>query len=602
MALNSQHLMETMKSVLILLTILAPIATLFSFIVIAVRRSNRPQNLSDYFIFSKNVDSPQYVTASVSYALQLAVTVYFVFWGFKYGIGVFWYVLFWWLGILLFKSAAKKLLPFAFGSETLHGFLKSKYSGRNIIRKLAAVSTILGLLGALLVEINFGTETFYSFLQSTSSNISDFYWIVIFILLVLFGFAYMVVGGYKASVITDQLQYPFSIVSMVYVISFIALLGASNGKSHESATILLILLLYISFVYYLRKRESHNNSIQESYPDNHLKHHKRFLIALFISFVFILIILIRTISLPAINKGIPIIGNYHLFSFKALFSQFSNWKDILVLLSFLVIDLCWQFVDMASWQRVQSLHLPKKDEKEAEKIVKKSIMLTMWESPLSWGLGILMGMGLHYSGLFTDVNQAESSLNVFVRNVVEMNFNLPLLKILSVFVMPFVLIGFISIMYSTVDGCLSVITYSAYSDIGGKDVNKNIDKKGLLNAQIIAGLFLLFGIVFIFITKYVFKFSPFLLLNLAYCSQLALFPVVIGALYRESGSIYLNSKLALWSIIFGWIGAYIVGSILATFSLDDLSNTIPVVSCFSLSVLTYLIGLSAIWYKHRKRK
>lgn len=588
-----------MRESLILLSLAAPVCVMFLYVFIGTKRSHRASTVSEYLIFGKKVPSELYVTTTVAYALQLAVTVYFVYWGFRYGLGTIWYLGFWWAGIYLFEKSAPKLLTFAKGSRTLHGFLEQIYGNKWKLRQLAAICTILGMTGALLVELNFATDVLTGFIQaSTRSDVPVGLWITLFSTLCLFALWYVTIGGYKAATVTDAIQLPFSVLGSFIVLTFLGILGTTNGYINESRILLLLCLLYLAAVFFFRKRNYADIAKIESssvLPLRALATRKdRLIPSLFVSSAIvtlgILYAFLHDPTQPAISE---LADSVSLFSLSALWSQLTSLNDWLVLIGFLVLDLSWQFVDMAAWQRIESIDLQNLDDQRATEKIRTLIRATKWESPFSWSFGILLGIALHYSGLFQSVNDAEASLTTFVAALASLSFDSEMLNALSILVLPAMIVAFLSIMFSTADSCIAVVTFSAFSDFGGEEISLIDGQEGqrqLKKAQRICFYTVVVGILLFLTAKYLLEADIFLILNLAYASQLSLLPVVGYALFSQGTINRFGTLAAPVSIIGGLIGTYLVGWSLAQLELEDLAYVIPNYTGILLAFLGFHVG------------
>jgi|GEM_PF-5142321 len=588
-----------MDVVQIILSFGAPCFVMVLYLYFGLRRTSRAKTVAEHLIYNKKMSGPQYATTMVSYALQVVITVYFIYWGFKYGIGVIWYIIFWWLGIYLFELSSPKLLKFARGKKTLHGYLDEAYGTNGLLRKITASCTILGLLGALLIEANFTTDILTNFARGATGNeISHWIWVTIFLSFVFFALWYMTLGGFKASVITDEMQLPFSIFSISFVLGFLSILGASNGYHHESRYLILLTLLYLFAIYFFRKRnitnliqaEGNEKTADKNNPKDRMK------LSLIISGLIMLIGLIVTFLLPESQvRPDELVGATPIYSISALVSQLGSWNDWLVLLSFFILDISWQFVDMAAWQRIESIDLSGLEKEQAISKISSVIRSTKWESPLSWSLGVLIGFGLHYSGLYNTVEDADNSLTEFVVALTEINFGNNFINVLAIFTLPFLIIAFISIMISTVDSCISAITFSSYSDYGGEELNRVIkdSEKGdlmlLRKSQRISFFVVIFGVIVFLGLKYLLNLSPFLIINLAYASQLSLLPIVVYVLFGDKDRKMFYKEVAIASVLLGLVGTYPVGIALSKLDLEDLAYTIPTISCVIFATVSFFI-------------
>jgi hypothetical protein len=92
----------------------------------------------------------------------MAALFLFADWGVRYGFGALWVPIFWGLGFLFLYVAIPKFGRFVTGNWTLHGYLYQIFDSR-VLQVLAALATIIGPWGTMMVEIDYATSIYQPF-------------------------------------------------------------------------------------------------------------------------------------------------------------------------------------------------------------------------------------------------------------------------------------------------------------------------------------------------------------------------------------------------------------------------------------------------------
>ncbi len=98
--------------------LLIPILVVVFFLFIGTIRHRRDMDNYDFFLMGRTAKSTDYVDTTVAYSLQVAVTVYFIYWGYTYGLANLGFVITWGVGFYLFSLAIPKLSDFVDHGDT----------------------------------------------------------------------------------------------------------------------------------------------------------------------------------------------------------------------------------------------------------------------------------------------------------------------------------------------------------------------------------------------------------------------------------------------------------------------------------------------------
>src|SRR5579859_4058699 len=213
----------TMIGSIIILATLLPVAY---YIYVGLRKDSRADSLDDFFIYNRNVNAKDFANTTVGYSLQMAALFLFADWGIRYGFGALWVPIFWGIGFFLLNFAIPKFDYFISQNWTLHGYLKNRFNSR-ALQWVAAMATIIGLWGTMMVEIDYATQIYQPFFPTK---------IGLFLLgmaFLAFGFVYIALGGYKAEVNTERVQVPVAYATLLAIILILVLNIYYRGYIHE---------------------------------------------------------------------------------------------------------------------------------------------------------------------------------------------------------------------------------------------------------------------------------------------------------------------------------------------------------------------------------
>ncbi len=513
------------------LSILAVATAAMIYLFVGLRRSSRARTVKEFFFYDKKVAPFQYFDTTVAYSFQVVITVYFVFWGYKYGIGILFYALTWLAGIFLFQLAAPRLLSFALSNDTLHSFLSKRYGTSLWIRRITASCTFLGLIGALLVEVSYTTDVWS---KLSSGPLSHTSWISIFLLLLIFAWLYVQYGGYKATVITDSVQLPVSYACFAVIFSYLIYLGFRAGFSRETFYVAVILLILWILVAVARSAKRSSGARRDAAT----------LVA--ISSAIVLVVVAVTAAIAYRNDAGTVQDRASFPNLLTLSPMATH--SLLVLAAFTILNLSWQFFDMSAWQRISSLNLGGADDAGKLERLKSAIAETKWESPITWSFGIMFGIALRYSGILDSNTQAYDAFAAFVATLFDNDLPGATGMVATYLVLPALIVAFTGIMLSTTDSFLATVTFAWIHDIALADqprlLDAQVEDSVVLRRAKFASLILLAvaGIVFIVAVRS-FNWDILILINVIYSAQFAITFLSLGALFLPKPSQYRTAAV-----------------------------------------------------------
>jgi hypothetical protein len=229
-------------------------------------------------------------------------------------------------------------------------------------------------------------------------------------------------------------------------------------------------------------------------------------------------------------------------------------QGIWALLSLFVANFFWMPVDVSTWQRISSIKLPgSQNGNDHLSAIRKGIFRVMLESPASWGLGVVFGMALKYSGLVNFNEDSTLAISKFSEALVQMGFGGK--GSFVCYLYPVFIVAMIAVMLSTVDELLSAITFTAYDDVierkqcqMGQNNARSLNKARFVTAGIcIMGAAIYYGF------RFILKVEIATILYTFYSSQLALFPIVIASLMNRTR----GGRAAIMSLVLGILAAFI---------------------------------------------
>jgi len=400
------------------------------FIIIGISRHKPNTNNEQFFLMSRSASTSDYEASTVAFSLQIAVTVYFIYWGFAYGWSNLWFIATWALGIYIYSKF----------SEPLYDLLRQKSTYFEILydskalRLIGIVFFTLSLVGLIYTEFYFATDFISRAIitEIPTVQISSIFWIILLFLIGTVTF-YTLLGGMEKVVLTDKLQLGLGVFAIEILFAVLSPLVATNGLYVYLTLYVPIIVLLGCYVYFVRSMSRDPLGFAAGVGSS---------IAASLTILGFLILIISLLMnvLPALSAST--IENFPKGLTYMTRTQDHGWWPIF---GFGVANLIWQFGDYTAFHRLSIFDTGGEKEKSISKI-KKSIQRTAWASPITWGLGIFLGMTLDATNLFSKSGFMIFSdfSNYFLSLAVDGDFGA------MVLVLSFTLF-FISVLLSTVD-------------------------------------------------------------------------------------------------------------------------------------------------------
>jgi len=461
-----------------------------------------------------NLTNREFLDTSLSYAYQIAAISLFAFWGFHYGFWVIWVPVFWGVGYFLLRWFNKKGYVQRFmnnSEETIHGLLSNHYRLRSIA-VLAAFTSVLGMAGTAFFEAEFTANIINDTMIGGDTSFS----LLLFLLFVGFALTYIILGGKNAIVKTDHLQLKIGYVGFTLFFGGIVGLVFTYGHIVTGSIIFAVSLILLVFLYFYFKKIDLDLNKDKSY-------HWALTLGV-IGFV-----LGAGLSVYFFFDSNTDTKDYPLGIFFANIGFANVFVLGFPLISLLIANVCWQLIDVSSWQRMTSM----RNSQDFQNNLGKALKFIGIYSPITWMFAIFLGMCIKLIAVnFGDAYNPLSELLVsFVSSGHIWQTVLVVVMVLTL----------ILIMFSTMDSILIAISFTAQKDMMPKSHSEN--QKNIKWGTAILTVILL--IAYLLVRTRVSGIDG--ILYTFYSFQLALVPSIVGALLNKS----TNKFAALGSIILG---------------------------------------------------
>lgn len=499
--------------------------------ILATLSGQKSTSFEDYYIANRSIKPDKFISSTVIYSLQVAAITLFSTWGFLYGFWVVLVPIFWAAGYLLIIFLIKKgyLDSFLFSDSTgtIHQFIGNHSNARSIAI-IAALCSLVGISGPALFEAEFVGGLISNLVASNNSEVPsnliiEKYSNLFFVALVGFACTYMLYGGFRALIKTDEIQLSIGFISFSIFLSLIFYLIAINGHLDASLVLgVLAAILCFSVVAIYLKEIKNKVKIISAFP-----------------------VLVSLIAFSC-SVVFSYIYGFNIENNNNKLIQVLKIDEPLILggmslISLLVANVLYQLVDIGQWQRLLSIKLYKKDSKEqCKSIISSSLAKTGLYCSITWILAILLGVSLN----FISADIAANPYDAIKILLIDMQSNQGVLG--KVITLTFML-SIVAIAMSTMDSLISSITFTIHNDW-----LLSISDK--LKSQTVARLSTVIYVV-IAISAYKWLYSKVdNFADILYCCwgfQIALAPTITGALLGHAG----NKIRSISSILFGAIGA-----------------------------------------------
>jgi len=375
-------------------------APIVAFALFAFARTPGPSStegrefLNDFLTTSSSSQAGAVGASTVAYMLQISTTFYFVYWGYKYGLGNIFYVISWAIGIWWFGSCSRQLLSTRENFETLAHFL----SGGNGKAVRAGVGSLFCLffLGLLYVETLFAADFLSSLFTASNQSHTSVLWWIFFVLLLVSVASYSFIGGMRKVIETDR--YQLSIAYVGFAIVFAYLVPMATAANLPTG---VLLWAFAVLIYWFIQSKMQGD------PYTRVVRH-----ALWLS---LLILIGSLIVASPWNSPQDFFQPLKVGGFSSQLTEEWGWVTLLV---FSAVNILWQFGDASNYQRISCLQLDSQSsEQERATEIQRYLSKITVVAPLTWGFGILMGMLLAATGIIQAADGSEYS--TFLKNLAE---------------------------------------------------------------------------------------------------------------------------------------------------------------------------------------
>jgi Na+/proline symporter len=345
--------------------------------------SDPPDTAEDFLLAGRQISPGDFINSSTGYMLQVSTTFYFIFWGYNYGFSNIFYMLSWAAGIFVLGLFAGQLVRLRVEYTTLPALLSESKSGP--LQVLASLVTMLSFAGVFYVEAFFTTDLVMAGagaqLAQSGGQIGQAWWAV-FSIITLVTAAYSMLGGLRKVVANDVWQLSFAYLGLSIV--FCLLLSATYRTNPSDGLLMSFLCTVMLLSIMLCDRRLFDGRIK---------------------FASLALSLVLVLSVSAAN--FPDLSDLQFRTALAgPFQQILQPWGWFTLLGFTLTNLVWQFSDSSVFQRISALRLSG-DKPAAERELRRAVSSLAVVSPLTWSLGIVLGMLIKTSGIVSAEPGAE---------------------------------------------------------------------------------------------------------------------------------------------------------------------------------------------------
>lgn len=597
------------------LTVIGSLAAFALYLHVGLRPENRSRGLRSFLFADKSITGLEYTTASAAYGIRVFVVGWFIYLGYCLQLGVIYYILSWFVGMQLFRLCAPALWRFAKSDRSIYSHLCGDDRHCRSLQIVASMCTLAGLSAVIFIDLDL-TSTAISWLMlktcagsamsaagSAAINVgSPLLSSCLLAYLLAFLLWYVYHGGIKAAIRTDFVQLPIALAS--FELGVIALvLSSSDGTQASGASVVLVAFVLLNGVIVVSRLRW--RSLGSAYADWTLR-----------------------IALASAGVGVFFLGttflgalscdDWHslLRSAQAMlarpFVDANNSVDILGavnILGFLVLNLCWQFVDLTAWQRIQTIAEPLGSDNDRVVHLRQCLSAASWESAAVWALSALIGVALYYSPFAVTIGASSQILDFYVgvrecflgTGVANQQWGAAVILLL-----PLGVVSLVSLAISTADSCACAIAYTIHDDMLGTRVTDRETRH--VRLQLVGWAFTLLACHWLLTHLNAHDMTNYLLLM--YSCQLALLPVMLRLLLsrqpvpRHTGTCSILAGIAATFLVGAltlhctqWV-AHRINALLIFFGseraigpgidwLKETSSTFAVLACLVSAVVSY---------------
>ncbi len=500
------------------------ILILATFIIVGVLNNTRATNNDDFFLMGRKARSSDYVISTIAYNFQVAITIYFIYWGFKYGWSNIIFLASWGIGILFYSKFSHHLYLHLSKRMTYFNILFE----RSIYKITAIMFFVVSLIGLIYTELHFATSfiTLATMKQFNLPENDGYYWLF-FIAITLTVIFYSLLGGMRKIIVTDKLQFGLGLFAIQLLFAILIPQTSERGFYTLLTSYGPIIILFAVVLYLCVPRNSLTDKGAKTKAD------LAPIILTSLGFAVLLVNFINHLSY-SVNLDQPAILP------KGIFSLFQEPNAIWPVIGFSIANIIWQFGDYTAYHRLSFMRFSG-DVKYDVRKVKNSIQKTALLSPLTWSFGIFLGMVINVSGIVEQ--SSEQVVQSFFNYLLSMSQDGDLLSSLG---LVSITIFFTCILLSTVD--------SGIISMGKLIINESLFKSNAEFSRVISLCTVSLIIIALGVAHSEFKVDILVALNLFYAWGIVFGPPFLFKLINQE----VSNTRCFWAAVLGAISATLV--------------------------------------------
>lgn len=589
-----------MESNLFVAILVAATLPLVASILSAFSSRTKVRDESGYFLYDRALDIDSFLKTTVGYSLQVASITLFFYWSFTYGflgsvvVCVAWSSGYYLLANRIDNCSLDNFLGTAStGTKTIHGFIGGRMGNAAPRWRTAGVlavslASVIGLGGTMMAEIDYGTQFFIGTLQvGPHAHLLQY---VIEGSILTFTGLYVLWGGYKSAVYTDRFQVPAAYLA--FSMFGFGVTVISGGKAAENGAGYIIATMSILFIIILRRRYKLLRSTDPGDTWNELTAYLTF-VPIILAGLASLFFLWHASSPWSLAPLSPILfPNWQSLIAPHTFLGFGMWGTLALILA----NGIWQFIDISSLQRLQSLDLNEVRSKREHVVT--ALRITGFEAGAGWLLIALTAALLKSAGFSFD---AGGFSNIAFGNLLHTAQGGTIARLAPIFIFTTVVY-----MLSTISGFISSISYISFYDIvltiaggpdKGRDLRSTLHWARATTVVVIAAIFLMYVVLRVLMTMSGNGDAIASVLYAIYAFQISIAPSAMIALFMPKirvsapatvASVSVGIVVSYWSAINGqgWSYLEFIGADSSSWAVIP-----PLASAIASTVVYVIVGV-----------
>ena len=451
-----------------------------------------------------------------------------------------------------------------------------------------SLASVIGLGGTMMAEIDYGTQFFIGTLQvGPHAHLLQY---VIEGSILTFTGLYVLWGGYKSAVYTDRFQVPAAYLA--FSMFGFGVTVISGGKAAENGAGYIIATMSILFIIILRRRYKLLRSTDPGDTWNELTAYLTF-VPIILAGLASLFFLWHASSPWSLAPLSPILfPNWQSLIAPHTFLGFGMWGTLALILA----NGIWQFIDISSLQRLQSLDLNEVRSKREHVVT--ALRITGFEAGAGWLLIALTAALLKSAGFSFD---AGGFSNIAFGNLLHTAQGGTIARLAPIFIFTTVVY-----MLSTISGFISSISYISFYDIvltiaggpdKGRDLRSTLHWARATTVVVIAAIFLMYVVLRVLMTMSGNGDAIASVLYAIYAFQISIAPSAMIALFMPKirvsapatvASVSVGIVVSYWSAINGqgWSYLEFIGADSSSWAVIP-----PLASAIASTVVYVIVGV-----------